>query len=86
MAQVKDDYEAAPIRTSTRTVPPEWIDYNGHMNVAYYTMAFDQAADEILEGYLGVGETLAKSIARTIGSSLGRQILRGILGSITGRR
>jgi len=60
MAQVKDDYEAAPIRTSARKVPPEWIDYNGHMNVAYYTMAFDNAADEILDDYLGIGETLAR--------------------------
>lgn len=27
----------------------EWIDYNGHMNVAYYVMAFDQALDELLD-------------------------------------
>ena len=48
MAQVNDEFEAAPIRTRTRRVPPEWIDYNGHMNVAYYTMAFDNALDEVL--------------------------------------
>ena len=23
----------------------DWIDYNGHMNVAYYTLAFDRAID-----------------------------------------
>ena len=34
MAQGKDDYEAAPIRTRARKVPPEGIDYTGHMNVA----------------------------------------------------
>jgi len=28
-------------------VRPEWIDYNGHMNVAYYVLAFDQAVDEL---------------------------------------
>ena len=60
MAQLIDDYPAAPIRTRARKVPPEWIDYNGHMNVAYYTMAFDTAADEILNDYLGIGETLAR--------------------------
>jgi acyl-CoA thioester hydrolase len=60
MGEVNDDYEAAPIRTRTRKVPPEWIDYNGHMNVAYYTMAFDNALDEILEERLGVGESLAR--------------------------
>ncbi|MFQ5567442.1 MAG: thioesterase family protein [Paracoccaceae bacterium] len=60
MREVNDDYEAAPIRTRARRVPPEWIDYNGHMNVAYYTMAFDNAFDEILEERLGVGESLAR--------------------------
>jgi acyl-CoA thioester hydrolase len=60
MAQVNDEFEAAPIRTRTQRVPREWIDYNGHMNVAYYTMAFDIAADEVLEERLGIGETLAR--------------------------
>jgi len=60
MAEVNDKFDAAPIRTHTRTVPPEWIDYNGHMNVAYYVRAFDLATDEILEERLGVGETLAR--------------------------
>jgi acyl-CoA thioester hydrolase len=57
---VNDSFEAAPIRSRVRKVPPEWIDYNGHMNVAYYTMAFDKALDEILEERLGVGEELAR--------------------------
>ncbi len=30
-------------------VRPEWIDYNGHMNVAYYLLAFDQAFDRFME-------------------------------------
>jgi acyl-CoA thioester hydrolase len=60
MPKVNDAYEAAPIRTRTRRVPAEWIDYNGHMNVAYYTMAFDQALDEVLEERIGIGETLAR--------------------------
>lgn len=29
-------------------VRPEWIDINGHMNVAYYVLAFDQAVDDLL--------------------------------------
>jgi len=28
-------------------VRPEWSDYNGHMNVAYYVLAFDNAVDEL---------------------------------------
>ena len=34
-------------------VLPEWIDYNGHMNVAYYLLAFDHATDAFLD-YLGL--------------------------------
>jgi acyl-CoA thioester hydrolase len=36
------------------SVLPEWIDYNGHMNLAYYVVVFDQATDE-LYARLGVG-------------------------------
>ena len=35
-------------------VRPEWIDYNGHMNVAYYVLAFDRATDVLFDG-LGLG-------------------------------
>lgn len=49
-----------PVRTRTRTVPPEWIDYNGHMNVAYYLMAIDQSLDEVFD-MLGAGEELVKN-------------------------
>ncbi len=36
----------APFVSSTMTVEPAWIDYNGHMNMAYYNVLFDRAADE----------------------------------------
>ena len=36
-------------------VLPAWIDYNGHMNVAFYVLAFDQATDALLD-YLGMDE------------------------------
>jgi acyl-CoA thioester hydrolase len=32
-------------------VLPEWIDVNGHMNVAYYTLAFDQAIDTLWDEF-----------------------------------
>jgi len=44
----------APLRIYTDTVRPEWIDYNGHMNVAYYVLAFDYATDAFFD-YLGIG-------------------------------
>lgn len=53
------EFESAPIRTATQRVESGWIDYNGHMNVAYYTMAFDRALDEIYEAF-GIGETAAR--------------------------
>ncbi len=31
------------------TVRPEWIDSNGHMNLAYYVVVFDRATDLVFE-------------------------------------
>lgn len=36
------------------SVRPEWIDYNGHMNVAYYGLIFDHATDAMLDS-IGIG-------------------------------
>lgn len=36
----------APFVSSTMRVEPAWIDYNGHMNMAYYHVLFDRALDE----------------------------------------
>ena len=36
-----------PLELPTLTVLPEWIDYNGHMNVAYYVLAFDHGVDAV---------------------------------------
>ena len=44
----------APYREFSSRVRPEWIDYNGHMNVAYYVAAFDEATDAFYEA-LGIG-------------------------------
>lgn len=38
----------APFVSSTMRVDPAWIDYNGHMNMAYYLVLFDRAIDEAL--------------------------------------
>jgi acyl-CoA thioester hydrolase len=42
-----------PFAAAGTEVRPEWIDYNGHMNVGYYHVAFDVAADAFLE-FLGL--------------------------------
>lgn len=30
-------------------VQPAWLDYNGHMNLSYYVLAFDHATDALLD-------------------------------------
>ena len=45
---------AAPLWLHRETVRPEWVDYNGHMNVAYYVLVFDHATDAVLD-YLDLG-------------------------------
>ena len=43
----------APLALREDVIRPEWIDYNGHMNVAYYVLAFDYATDDFLL-YIGL--------------------------------
>jgi len=52
----------APVKLPLQHVQPEWIDYNGHMNVAYYTMGFDNAIDAFLQQELGMGEAHAARV------------------------
>src|ERR1700692_4890924 len=44
----------APFVSSVMQVEPGWIDYNGHLNMAYYNVLFDRAVDEAFE-LLGCG-------------------------------
>lgn len=37
------------VRTVSRTVPLDWLDYNGHMNEARYLQAFGDATDRMME-------------------------------------
>ncbi|MGB7318403.1 MAG: thioesterase family protein [Planktotalea sp.] len=46
-------------RSSLLTVEPEWIDYNGHLNMAYYNVLFDRGADELFAEF-GFGPDYAK--------------------------
>ena len=32
-------------------VLPNWVDHNGHMNLAYYVLAFDQATDNFFQSF-----------------------------------
>jgi acyl-CoA thioester hydrolase len=49
----------APFVSSAMKVEPAWIDYNGHLNMAYYNVLFDRAVDEVFE-LLGCGADYVK--------------------------
>jgi dolichol-phosphate mannosyltransferase len=44
----------APFVSSQMRIEPPWIDFNGHLNMAYYVVFFDRAVDELYE-LLGLG-------------------------------
>jgi acyl-CoA thioester hydrolase len=48
----------------TETVRPEWIDYNGHMNVAHYVAVFDHAT-EAFHASIGIDDAYRRSGAST---------------------
>lgn len=49
----------APFVSAEMVVKPEWIDYNGHLNMAFYNVLFDKGADQAYE-LLGFGPDYAK--------------------------
>src|SRR4051812_25834981 len=46
----------APFLSAVMQIEPQWIDYNGHLNMAYYNVMMDRAIDE-LRLHLGIGPT-----------------------------
>jgi acyl-CoA thioester hydrolase len=54
----------APFDRHAEPVRPEWIDYNGHMNVAYYVLAFDNATDTFFEA-MDFGEAWRRRSGRS---------------------
>ncbi len=51
---------AAPYRSPRLEVDPAWIDFNGHLNMAYYNVLFDRGADALFDVF-GFGPDYAKS-------------------------
>ena len=49
----------APFVAPMQTVQPEWIDYNGHLNMAYYNVLFDRCVDGAFN-LLGLGPDYLK--------------------------
>jgi acyl-CoA thioester hydrolase len=50
---------AKPFTSSMQKVESQWTDYNGHLNMAYYAVLFDRAAEEMFETF-GTGADYTK--------------------------
>jgi acyl-CoA thioester hydrolase len=55
----------APFVSSVMRVEPSWIDYNGHLNMAYYNVLFDRAVDEAYE-LMGVGAAYVEGLHHSL--------------------
>ena len=49
----------APFLSSVMQIEPQWIDYNGHLNMAYYNVMLDRAIDQMWL-QLGIGPAYMK--------------------------
>lgn len=54
------DHASEPFQCSVMRIEPQWIDYNGHLNMAYYNVLFDRATDEFWLK-LGIGPDYVKT-------------------------
>ena len=52
-SSMAESTDLKPLELPTLTVLPEWIDYNGHMNVAYYVLAFDHGVNAFMQ-FIGI--------------------------------
>jgi len=44
----------APITAPDQAIESDWIDYNGHLNMAFYNVLFDRGVDHVYD-LLGIG-------------------------------
>lgn len=50
----------APFTADDQAIEPAWIDYNGHLNMAYYNVLFDRCVDCVYDE-LGIGAAYANA-------------------------
>jgi len=50
---------ASLFRPPPQTVEDQWLDFNGHMNMAFYNVAFDRNLDAFFR-HLGIGEAYGR--------------------------
>ncbi|PLP60283.1 thioesterase [Mesorhizobium loti] len=56
---------AAPFVSRVMDIEKDWIDYNGHLNMAYYNVLFDRCSDDAFE-LMGMGPNYARDRKLTI--------------------
>lgn len=56
---------SAPFSSPPMPVRDDWTDYNGHLNMAYYHVLFDNALDVVL-GPLGLGPDVARATGQSV--------------------
>ena len=56
---------AAPFVSASMDIEKDWIDYNGHLNMAYYNVLFDRCSDDAFEA-MGMGPDYARERKLTI--------------------
>lgn len=49
----------SPVVCPEQRVEPDWMDYNGHLNMAFYHVLFDRALDHVYD-LLGIGADYAR--------------------------
>ncbi len=59
---------SSPFVSAIIEIEKNWIDYNGHLNMAYYNVLFDRGAEEVLD-LLGIGSAYAAERGHTIYTS-----------------
>ncbi len=57
----------APYDRYQGEILPEWIDLNGHMNLAYYTVLFDCATDLLFDA-IGIGREYRRATNHALSS------------------
>ena len=59
---MSEPFPKAPFEGPVQSVEAAWTDYNGHLNMAYYHVLLDRAADQCFEAF-GLGPEYVKRAA-----------------------
>ena len=69
----------APITVPDQSLEADWIDYNGHLNMAYYSVLFDRGVDHVYD-LLGIG---AEYVRNEAGSCFTMEVHLNYLSELT---